>query len=99
MKKKSKKQLHNTSLFSYKIGNSFIHTLHPIVKVMLLFALPISIFFLPLPVIGLFSLVCIIISLYVPITLKEQLRNVRPVLYYCAFLLIIYLWNVLFSNP
>lgn len=99
MKKKSKKAPNSTALFSYKIGNSFIHKLHPIIKVILLFALPISIFFLPLPVIGLFSLVCIILSLFVPITIKEQLRNVKPVLYYCTFLLIIYLWNILFSNP
>lgn len=85
-------------LFSYRVGTSFIHRLPSLLKVFLLFAIPIIIFMLPLPYIGLLSLACIILSFYVGFSILQQLGDIRPILWYCGFLLFIHVFSLLLSQ-
>lgn len=85
-------------LFSYRIGKSFIHRLPAILKVFLLFAVPIIIFMLPLPYIGLLSLFCIALSFYVGFSFLQQIRDIRPILWYCGFLLCVHALSLLLSQ-
>ena len=87
------------ALFSYKIGSSFIHKMPTLLKIALMFAIPISIFFLTPLYTVIFSVICFIIARIVGFTFLEQCREVRPVLYYCTFLLITYLISFIFSTP
>lgn len=74
--------------FSYKSGNSFVHRLPAWIKLLVIPLL--SIIFLNLnPVFILFFLIFqTLLSFYCHFTVKEQLKDLRAVLYYAFFLLI-----------
>jgi len=74
--------------FSYKSGNSFVHRLPAWIKLLVIPLL--SIIFLNLnPVFILFFLIFqTLLSFYCHFTVKEQLKDLRAVLYYAVFLLI-----------
>ena len=74
--------------FSYKSGNSFVHRIPAWIKLLVIPLL--SIIFLNLnPVFILFLLIFqTLLSFYCHFTVKEQLKDLRAVLYYAVFLLI-----------
>ena len=74
--------------FSYKSGNSFVHRLPAWIKLLVIPLL--SIIFLNLnPVFILFFLIFqTLLSFYCHFTVKEQLKDLRAVLFYAFFLLI-----------
>ena len=84
--------------FSYKQGNSFLHKCPAWIKILFLPAVSIAVFMLPWQV----SLVIIIIQTItgfcLRFTLREQLCDLRAVLYYAAFLIFAKLVGGLFSS-
>ncbi|WP_027728798.1 hypothetical protein [Treponema sp. C6A8] len=76
----------NSLAFSYKAGNSFIHKMPPVAKILLIPFVNILVFNLPFE----FSLGFLIfqaaLAFAIKFTLREQLRDLRPVLYYAVIL-------------
>ena len=76
----------NSLAFSYKAGSTFVHKIPPVVKILLIPSINILIFSLPFE----FSLGFLIfqaaLAFVLHFTLREQLRDLRPVLYYAVIL-------------
>ena len=73
-------------LFSYRAGNSLIHKMPAVFKVVLLFVLPAAVFFVP-------PLYCLIwigfnagTALYAGFGIKQQVLDLKPLAYYVFFL-------------
>lgn len=73
-------------LFSYRAGNSLIHKMPAVFKVVLLFVLPAAVFFVP-------PLYCLIwigfnagAALYAGFGIKQQVLDLKPLAYYVFFL-------------
>ena len=74
------------SLFRYKAGNSALHRLPAWIKILIVPALNLIFFFLPVPVIaGCIFLQCIA-ARAAGFSFKEQLEDMRPLLYYAVLL-------------
>lgn len=93
-KKSHTSHIDDTPIFSYRAGTSRIHRLPSILKIFFLFALPIVIFMLPLKYISVLSLICIALSLYAGFSILQQLRDIRPILWYCFFLLCLHIFSL-----
>ena len=78
-----------SSLFSYKQGNSFIHRCPPELKLLVIPVLNILLLFLPWIYSLIFAVAFLAAGLFIKITLKEIITDIKPVLYY-AFLLFIF---------
>ena len=75
------------SAFTYKAGNSLIHKMPVWVKILLLPVLSIAIFSFP-PVFSLaVFLLQIVLSFCLHFTIREQLKDLKPVLYYLILLI------------
>ena len=87
------------SLFSYKEGSSFLHRMPVWCKI--IFIPLVNILFLCLPPVFsvLLFILQIIIAFCLHFSVKEQLCDLRPVLYYALLLLIFQLFSFLFNNP
>ena len=85
-------------LFSYRIGNSFVHKIPALIKVFFLLLFPITIFLTPLYITCSLSLICIVVARCIGFTFKEQFRDILPIIAYCFFLFIVWITNVLFSD-
>ena len=73
--------------FSYKQGNSFMHRYPAWIKILLIPILSVMVFKLP-PVFALvFFAVQVVLAFTLRFTLREQLRDLRAVLYYAVLLL------------
>lgn len=79
-------------------GVSFIHRMPALFKVILLFAFPVGIFLLPLPYVIALSGICIVLSLYTGFSIFQQIRDIRPIVLYCAFLLIVHIVLIVLSQ-
>ncbi len=74
------------SLFRYKAGNSALHRLPAWIKILIVPALNLIFFFLPVPVIaGCIFLQCVA-ARAAGFSFKEQLEDMRPLLYYAVLL-------------
>ncbi|MCQ2588360.1 MAG: hypothetical protein MJ174_09610 [Treponema sp.] len=75
-----------TTAFSYKQGNSFLHKMPPVLKILIIPLL--NILFLNLPFYFTLSLLScqFVLSFILGFTLKEQFKDLKPVIYY-GFLL------------
>ena len=83
------------AIFSYNKRDSIIHKTPAIVKLLILFCVPLITYFTPLVYhAGLFAL-AIILVLLAKIPLKSFLRDLRPIIYYCIFILIIDVLTIL----
>ncbi|WP_428770595.1 CbiQ family ECF transporter T component [Treponema sp. HNW] len=76
-------------LFSYRSGKSFIHKMPAVVKVILLFALPATVFFVS-------PLYCFIwiginagAALYAGFGIRQQILDLKPLAYYVFFLILV----------
>ena len=76
----------NSLAFSYKAGNTFLHKMNPVVKILLIPALNILVFNLPFKVAVFFLIFQAGLAFILHFTLREQLRDLRPVLYYAVIL-------------
>ena len=76
----------NSLAFSYKAGSTFVHKMPPVLKILLIPSINILIFSLPFE----FSLGFLIfqaaLAFVLHFTIREQLRDLRPVLYYAVIL-------------
>ena len=83
--------------FNYKAGNTFIHRLNPVIKILLIPALNILFFNLSIY----FSLVLILLqfglSFYLKFSIKEQIQDFKPILYYMFLLYLISFISGFFS--
>ena len=78
----------NQTAFSYKQGNSFLHKCPALIKILFIPILSILIFKLS-PVFALFLFVLqLILAFCLHFTIREQLSDLRAVLYYAIFLII-----------
>ena len=84
--------------FSYKQGTSLIHRLPSWIKILSIPFLSILFFNLNPVVILAFFFFQIALCFYCKITIKEQLKDLRAVLYYALFLLIAKIAGGFFSN-
>ncbi len=85
------------TVFSYKQGSSFLHSCPSWIKILVLPLLSILFFRLsPLFIIVLFFLLTLV-SFLLHFTIREQLRDLRAVLYYALFLIIAKLAGALFA--
>ena len=76
----------NDTAFSYKTGSSFLHRCPAWLKTILLPLVSIIVFVLPFYfTAGLFA-VQVVLAFVLRFTIKEQLRDLKAVLYYAAFL-------------
>lgn len=82
------------SAFSYKYGNSFIHRLPAWIKLIVIPGLNIIVFCCPFYVALAFLVVQFLISCYLKYTIAEQIRDLKPVLYYAVLL---YLFSLVSS--
>lgn len=82
----------NYTAFSYKSGNSFVHRIPAWIKLIFIFVFNILIFSLPASVAIFFLFIQFILCCCLHFTLREQLEDLKPVIYY-AFLL--YLFNII----
>lgn len=92
------KLMNDTPLFAYRHGNSFIHGLPAWLKLILLFAIPTGIFFLPLYFLPFLSLTFFIFALVAGFSVKNQLQDIKPILTYGLFLAITYILNGILYN-
>ena len=76
----------NSLAFSYKAGNTFLHKMNPVVKILLIPALNILVFNLPFKVAVFFLIFQAGLAFILHFTLREQLRDLRHVLYYAVIL-------------
>ncbi len=88
----------DSPLFSYRIGNSFIHKIPALMKVFFLLLFPITIFLSPVYIACSLSVICIVLARCIGFTFKEQVRDILPIITYCLFLSIVWITNILFSN-
>ncbi len=83
------------AIFSYNKRDSLIHKTPAILKLLILFCIPLITYFTPLVYhAGLFAL-AIILLLLAQIPLKSFLRDLKPIIYYCIFILIIDVLTIL----
>ncbi len=79
---------HDTA-FSYKQGNSLIHRCPAWIKILFLPIVSIAVFKLPFYCAAGLCIVQIILSCILRFTIGEQLRDLKAVLYYAAFLIFV----------
>ena len=86
------------SAFSYISGNSFLHKCPAWIKI--LFIPVINILFLFLPIYFCLSLIIVqfIISFLLKFTVKQQLADLKPVIYYLFLLLLMEIFTCIFST-
>ena len=83
------------AIFSYNKRDSIIHKTPAILKLLILFCVPLITYFTPLVYhAGLFALALLLVLL-AKIPLKSFLRDLRPIIYYCIFILIIDVLTIL----
>ena len=83
------------AIFSYNKRDSIIHKTPAILKLLILFCVPLITYFTPLVYhAGLFALALFLVLL-AKIPLKSFLRDLRPIIYYCIFILIIDVLTIL----
>ena len=87
-----------SSLFSYKQGNSFIHRCPPELKLLVIPVLNILLLFLPWIYSLIFAVAFLAAGLFIKITLKEIITDIKPVLYYAFLLFIFELFTLDFSS-
>lgn len=76
-----------TTAFSYKQGSSFLHKCPALIKIIFIPLLSILIFKLPpFFALSVFT-IQLILAFYLKFTIREQLSNLRAVLYYAIFLI------------
>ena len=75
--------------FSYKQGNSFLHRCPALVKILLIPVVSIAVFKLPPAVAIVLVIIQTVLSFALKFSLREQLCDLRAVLYYAVILLII----------
>ena len=84
--------------FSYKYGNSFLHTTPSWIKILLLPIVSFSVFKFPFYFAAAFCLMQIILACILKFTVIEQLKDLKVVLYYAAFLITAKLAGAIFTQ-
>ncbi len=76
----------NSLAFSYKAGSTFVHKMPPVLKILLIPSINILIFSLPFEFSLGFLIFQALLAFILHFTIREQLRDLRPVLYYAVIL-------------
>lgn len=76
----------NYVAFSYKNGNSFVHKMPVLVKILLIPALNILFFMLPFYFSAVLLVLQFVLACSIGFTLKEQFQDFKPVIYYAVLL-------------
>ena len=87
-----------TSAFSYKQGNSILHRCPTWIKILFLPAVSIAVFMLPWQLALAIIILQTIAGFCLRFTLREQLCDLRAVLYYAAFLIFAKIIGAVFSQ-
>lgn len=75
--------------FSYKYGNSIIHQCPSVIKIFSIPVISVIVFNVSFYVTGIIFILLTLVSFILRFTLKEQLRDLRAVLYYAFFLIFV----------
>lgn len=76
----------NYVAFSYKNGNSFVHKMPVLVKILLIPALNILFFMLPFYFSAVLLVLQFVLACSIGFTLREQFQDFKPVIYYAVLL-------------
>lgn len=76
----------NSLAFSYKAGSTFVHKMPPVLKILLIPSINILIFSLSFEFSLGFLIFQALLAFILHFTIREQLRDLRPVLYYAVIL-------------
>lgn len=88
----------NSLAFSYKAGNTFLHKMNPAAKILLIPVLNILVFNLPFQAAVIFMIFQAALAFFLGFTLREQLRDLRPVLYYAVILYFTSFFAIFFAK-
>jgi energy-coupling factor transporter transmembrane protein EcfT len=83
------------AIFSYNKRDSLIHKAPAILKLLILFCVPLVTYFTALPYHATLFAIAVILALIAKIPLKSFLRDLKPIIYYCLFILIIDVLTIL----
>jgi biotin transport system permease protein/energy-coupling factor transport system permease protein len=84
-------------IFRYRKGNSVLHRLPALLKLFLLLSLGVGVMFLPLYAISAGIVMLMIPAFLCGFTVREQLTDIKPALFYALFLYMISIFTGLFS--
>ena len=79
----------NETAFSYKQGSSFLHLCPAWVKIILIPVISVGIFYLPPYFAAVLIALQTLVSFLLHFTLREQVRDLKAVLYYAGFLIFV----------
>ena len=79
----------NETAFSYKQGSSFLHRCPTWVKILLIPVISVGIFYLPPYFAAVLIALQTLVSFLLHFTLREQVRDLKAVLYYAGFLIFV----------
>ena len=83
------------AIFSYDKRDSLIHKAPAVLKLLILFCVPLITYFTELPYHATLFVIAVILALIAKIPLKSFLRDLKPIIYYCFFILIIDVLTIL----
>lgn len=83
------------AILSYNKRNSLIHKIPAIVKLIILFCIPLALYYTALPYHLVFFALAVVLFLIAKLPIKSFLRDLKPIVYYCIFILIIDILTIL----
>lgn len=83
------------AIFSYNKRDSLIHKIPAILKLVVLFCLPLALHLTILPYHLGFFMMAVILVFVAKLPLKSFLRDLKPMIYYCLFILVIDVLTIL----
>ncbi|UTC90583.1 hypothetical protein E4N87_07725 [Treponema denticola] len=84
-------------LFSYRRGTSFLHRMSPLLKLFFLFGFTVLIFFFP-NYVFFYSVFFVFFARFIGFSFLEQLRDLKPILPYCLFIVSLHVFSVLIKT-
>lgn len=95
--KKGEFNLDIRPLFSYRRGTSFLHRMSPLLKLFFLFGFTVLIFFFP-NYVFFYSVFFVFFARFIGFSFLEQLRDLKPILPYCLFIVSLHVFSVLIKT-
>ncbi|MGI5173663.1 hypothetical protein H0R92_08690 [Treponema sp. OMZ 840] len=85
-------------LFAYRSGNSLIHKMPALIKLILLFLLPAAVFFIPPLYCFFYIFINSAAAFYAGFSLRRQIKDLKPIAYYAFFLALTHIVSFLIGE-
>ena len=86
------------AILSYNKRDSLIHNTPAILKLLILFCVTVATYFTTLPYHGGLFFLAVLLVLIAKIPLKNFLHDLKPIIYYCIFILVLDVLTILFFD-